>query len=65
MLYFPTLIRYSNWVTDCPNTSSVDRNMPFVPYALNVRDAKIDLIHHGPVFQKGRVPGIWIMPEKG
>ena len=52
MLYLATLIRHSDWMPNCPNTGSVDRNTPVVPYALNIRDGKMDLTHYDVVFGK-------------
>lgn len=52
MLHLPALVRHSDWMSNCPNTRSVDRNTPVVPYALNIGDGKIDLAHYDVVFGK-------------
>ena len=54
MLYLATLIRYSNWMSNSPNTSSIDRNASRVAYTLNIRDRRINLVDHDAVFGKER-----------
>jgi hypothetical protein len=52
MLYLTPLVRYFNWMSNSPNTCSIDRNTPCIQYTLNIRDRKITLVHHNAVFGK-------------